>query len=179
MLIQILGSIIKILISLQLVMEIYHFEKFIIKLTLKTMKMIHLAYKKIGNAIENVLRPKDGILLDGINNIMIKYGKCCSPIPGDDVTGFVTRGRGLTVHRTKCYSLPLITQEEDRLVPVNWNIPKETTFNSRLKIIGLDYKGLLKNLSECIGGQNINIASVDIKVNGAVATAFFIVQIKE
>ena len=136
------------------------------------------AYKKIGNVIDNVLRPRDGILLDGINNLMIKYGKCCSPIPGDDVTGFVTRGRGLTVHRTQCHSLPLITQEKERLVPVDWNIPKDTTFNSRLKIVGLDYKGLLKNLSECIGGQNINIASVDIKVNGAVATAFFIVQIK-
>ncbi len=135
-------------------------------------------YKKIGNAIENVLRPRDGILLDGINNLMIKYGKCCNPIPGDDVTGFVTRGRGLTVHRTQCQSLPLITQEEERLVPVDWNIPKDTTFNSRLKIIGLDYKGLLKNLSECIGGQNVNISSVDIKVNGALATAFFIVQIK-
>jgi len=135
-------------------------------------------YKKIGNAIENALRPKDGILLDGINNLMIKYGKCCSPIPGDDVTGFVTRGRGLTVHRTKCHSLPLITQEEERLIPVEWNIPKDATFNSRLKIVGLDYKGMLKNLSECIGGQNINITSVDIKVNGAVATAYFIVQIK-
>tara|TARA_Y100001970_G_scaffold137161_1_gene168742 strand:- start:1633 stop:3825 length:2193 start_codon:yes stop_codon:yes gene_type:complete len=135
-------------------------------------------YKKIGNALDNVLRPKDGILLDGINNLMIKYGKCCSPIPGDDVTGFVTRGRGLTVHRTQCHSLPLITKEEERLIPVDWNIPKATTFNSRLKIIGLDYKGLLKNISECIGGQNINISSVDIKVNGAVATAYFIVQIK-
>ena len=135
------------------------------------------AYKKIGDAIENVLRPIDGILLDGINNLMIKYGKCCSPIPGDDVMGFVTRGRGLTVHRSKCHSLPLITKEEERLVPVDWNIPRNTTFNSRLKIIGVDYKGLLKDLSECIGGQNINITSVDIKVNGAVATAYFIVQI--
>ena len=136
------------------------------------------AYRKLGNAIDNVLRPKDGILLEGIDNLMIRYGKCCSPIPGDDVTGFVTRGRGLTVHRTECHSLPLITKEEERLVPVEWNIPKDTTFNSRLKIVGLDYKGLLKNLSECIGGLNINIVSVDIKVNGAVATAFFIVQIK-
>ncbi len=135
-------------------------------------------YKKIGDAIESVLRPKDGILLDGINNLMIKYGKCCSPIPGDDVTGFVTRGRGLTVHRLKCHSLPLVTKEEERLVPVDWNIPRDTNFNSRLKIIGVDYKGLLKDLSECIGGQNINITSVDIKVNGAVATAYFIVQIK-
>jgi len=135
-------------------------------------------YKKIGDAIETALRPKDGILLDGINNLMIKYGKCCNPIPGDDVTGFVTRGRGLTVHRTTCHSLPLVTQEEERLVPVDWNIPRGTTFNSRLKIVGMDYKGLLKNLSECIGGQNININSVDIKVNGAIATAYFIVQIK-
>ena len=136
------------------------------------------AYKKLGEAIENVLRPEDGILLDGINNLMIKYGKCCSPIPGDDVTGFVTRGRGMTVHKSTCHSLPLVTQETDRLVPVDWNIPRDATFNSRLKIVGMDYKGLLKNLSECIGGQNINISSVDIKVNGAIATAYFIIQIK-
>jgi len=84
----------------------------------------------------------------------------------------------LTIHRTTCNSLPLVTQEEERLVPVDWNIPRGTTFNSRLKIVGMDYKGLLKNLSECIGGQNININSVDIKVNGAIATAYFIVQIK-
>ena len=135
-------------------------------------------YKKIGDAIENVLRPKDGVILDGINNLMIKYGKCCSPIPGDDVIGFVTRGRGLTVHRMGCHSLPLVTKDEDRLVDVDWNLPRDATFNSRLKIVGMDYKGLLKDLSECIGGQNINIASVDIKVNGAVATAYFIVQIK-
>ena len=109
---------------------------------------------------------------------MIKYGKCCSPIPGDDVTGFVTRGRGMTVHKSTCHSLPLVTQETDRLVPVDWNIPRDATFNSRLKIVGMDYKGLLKNLSECIGGQNINISSVDIKVNGAIATAYFIIQIK-
>ena len=114
------------------------------------------------------MRPKDGIILDGINNLMIKYGKCCSPIPGDDVIGFVTRGRGLTVHRIGCHSLPLVTKDEDRLVDVDWNLPRDAIFNSRLKIIGEDYKGLLKNLSECIGGQNVNISSVDIKVNGAV-----------
>ena len=109
---------------------------------------------------------------------MIKYGKCCSPIPGDDGTGFVTRGRGMTVHKSTCHSLPLVTKETDRLVSVDWNIPRDATFNSRLKIVGMDYKGLLKNLSECIGGQNINISSVDIKVNGAIATAYFIIQIK-
>ena len=136
------------------------------------------SYGKLGDAIENIFRPADGIILDGINNLMIKYGKCCNPIPGDDVVGFVTRGRGLTVHKVRCHSLPLVTKDEDRLVDGDWNLPKEALFNSRLKIVGLDYKGLLKDLSECIGSQNINIASVDIKVNGAIATAHFIVQVK-
>ena len=136
------------------------------------------SYGKLGDAIENIFRPADGIILDGINNLMIKYGKCCNPIPGDDVVGFVTRGRGLTVHKAGCHSLPLVTNNEDRLVDVDWNLPKDAFFNSRLKIIGLDYKGLLKDLSECIGSQNINISSVDIKVNGAIATAHFIVQVK-
>ena len=84
----------------------------------------------------------------------------------------------MTIHISSCKNLPLVTQENDRLVPVDWNLPRDAIFNSRLKIIGQDYKGLLKNLSECIGGQNININSVDIKVNGAVATAYFIIQIK-
>ena len=135
-------------------------------------------YSKIGNAINNVFKPKDGIIIDDIDNIMIKYGKCCNPIPGDNVIGFVTRGRGMTIHILSCKNLPLVSQEKDRLVPVDWNLPRDAIFNSRLKIIGQDYKGLLKNLSECIGGQNVNISSVDIKVNGAVATAYFIIQIK-
>ena len=119
-----------------------------------------------------------GIIIDGIDSLLINFGKCCNPIPGDDLIGFVTRGRGVTVHTSACKSLPLLSHESDRLVPVDWNVKSSEQFNVRLKIIGQDYKGWLKDISECISKQNVNITSVDIKVNGAVATAFFIVQIK-
>ena len=121
---------------------------------------------------------KKGIILDGIDNLLVSLGKCCNPIPGDDLIGFVTRGRGLTVHQSSCKSLPLLNHESDRLVPIDWKIRSSDKFNVNLKVVGQDYKGWLKDTSECISKQNINISSVDINVNDSIAEAQFIVQIK-
>tara|TARA_B100000686_G_scaffold295692_1_gene326740 strand:+ start:13934 stop:16117 length:2184 start_codon:yes stop_codon:yes gene_type:complete len=141
--------------------------------------------KTIENIDENrilnfskITRPiSDEIVLDGIDNLMVNFGKCCNPIPGDDLIGFVTRGRGLTVHISSCKSLPLLANETDRLIPVNWNVKRSDHFNVQLKIAGQDYKGWLKEISECISNQNINITSVDTKVNDSVSIANLIVQV--
>ena len=117
------------------------------------------------------------IKLEGISNIMTSFGKCCNPIPGDDMVGFITRGRGVTVHRSTCPSLPLLSEESDRLVPVEWEVTRKDLFNVRLKVVGEDRKGLLKDMTETISKLNINMTSVDIKVKEAVATAIFIVQV--
>ena len=119
-----------------------------------------------------------GIILDGIDNLMLNFGKCCNPIPGDELIGFVTRGRGITVHQSTCKSLPLLSHESDRLIPVEWNVKSSDHFNVRLRVVSQDYKGALKDMSECISKQNVNIASVDIKVKESVAVAHFIVQVK-
>ena len=118
-----------------------------------------------------------GITLDGIDNLLINFGKCCNPISGDELIGFVTRGRGVTIHRSECNSLPLLNNESDRLVPVDWNVKSSEQFNVLLKVVGQDYKGWLKDVSECISKQNVNIASVDIKVNDNIAEAQIIVQV--
>ena len=118
-----------------------------------------------------------GIILDGIDNLLINFGKCCNPIPGDYVIGFVTRGRGVTVHQTSCKSLPLLNHESDRLVDVEWNVKSSENFNVRLKVLGQDTKGWLKDISECISKQNVNIASVDTKIKDSIVEALFIVQI--
>ena len=133
---------------------------------------------KKSNKIFNFPRnnPK-GITLDGIDNLLINFGKCCNPISGDELIGFVTRGRGVTIHRSECNSLPLLNNESDRLVPVDWNVKSSEQFNVLLKVVGQDYKGWLKDVSECISKQNVNIASVDIKVNDNIAEAQIIVQV--
>ena len=117
------------------------------------------------------------IKLEGISNIMANFGKCCNPIPGDDMLGFITRGRGITVHRSDCSSLPLLNKESDRLVPVEWEVSRKDFFNVKLKVVGQDRKGLLKDMTESISKLNINMTSVDIKVKEAVATAIFIIQV--
>ena len=76
------------------------------------------------------------IKLEGISNIMANFGKCCNPIPGDDMLGFITRGRGITVHRSDCSSLPLLNKESDRLVPVEWEVSRKDFFNVQLKVVG-------------------------------------------
>ena len=117
------------------------------------------------------------IKLEGISNIMANFGKCCNPIPGDDMIGFITRGRGVTVHRSSCSSLPLLSEESDRLVPVDWEVERNDIFNVRIKVVGQDRKGLLKDMTESISKLNINLTSVDIKVKEAIATAIFILQV--
>jgi len=117
------------------------------------------------------------IKLEGISNIMANFGKCCNPIPGDDMVGFITRGRGITVHRSSCPSLPLLSEESDRLVPVEWEVARNDLFNVRLKVVGQDRKGLLKDMTDTISKLNINMSSVDIKVKEAVAIAIFILQV--
>jgi len=117
------------------------------------------------------------IKLEGISNIMANFGKCCNPIPGDDMLGFITRGRGITVHRSDCSSLPLLNKESDRLVPVEWEVSRKDFFNVQLKVVGQDRKGLLKDMTESISKLNINMTSVDIKVKEAVATAILIIQV--
>ncbi len=118
-----------------------------------------------------------GIKLQGIKDLMVNFGKCCNPIPGDNMIGFVTRGRGITVHRTSCNSLPLLTEESDRLIPVEWDVTKNDLFSVLLKVVGEDRKGILKDVTECISGDKMNIKSVDMKVQDNVAIGNIIVQV--
>ena len=94
------------------------------------------------------------------------------------MVGFITRGRGITVHQSSCKSLPLLQEESDRLVPVEWDVGRKDFFNVRLKITGVDQKGKLKELTECISGLNINITSLDLKVIHGLAKMMFIIQVR-
>ncbi|RMF08081.1 MAG: bifunctional (p)ppGpp synthetase/guanosine-3',5'-bis(diphosphate) 3'-pyrophosphohydrolase, partial [Candidatus Neomarinimicrobiota bacterium] len=122
-------------------------------------------------------RSARGIKLDGIRNLMVSFGKCCNPIPGDEMVGYVTRGRGVTVHRSDCKTLPLLSEESDRLVPVEWDVGRNEVFNVRLKVVSEDRKGILREMSESISNENINITSVDLKVKENISTTYFIIEV--
>ncbi len=123
-------------------------------------------------------RTVKGVRIHGIDNIMMNFGKCCNPIPGDEIIGFVTRGRGVTVHRLECKNLPVMSEDSDRILEVEWDVSRKEEFLVRLKVVAEDRKGYLKDLTEAISGLNINITSVDIKVDeSGVANCFLVVTV--
>ena len=79
--------------------------------------------------------------------------------------------------RDRCKSLPLLNEESDRLMPVEWDVARSDIFNVRLKVESLDRKGMLKEITEVISGADINITSVDMKVKDVLSTAYFVVQV--
>ena len=118
-----------------------------------------------------------GIRVGGIENAMISFPKCCTPIPGDNIIGYITRGKGVTVHRIKCKNLP-IKKNRDRIIDVEWDLSSSSTFLVRLKIIFEDRKSLLKDLTESTSSLNINIKSVDISALDGLATCLMIIEVK-
>jgi len=113
---------------------------------------------KIKTIISTFKRGRDNaIKIKGIDGLVIRYAKCCNPIPGDGIIGFITRGRGLTIHVEDCPNVH--TYDEQRKVEVSWQLSKDYTFPVRLKITGSDRKGLLSDISSVIASNKVNILS--------------------
>jgi len=120
---------------------------------------------RIGQLI-NKLRPKatpgkgKGVVVDGIGDIMVNYANCCAPVPGDDIVGFITRGRGLSVHRRDCDKIAHL--EPERLVHVSWADKKGEANGSRhsvnVRVYCTDKPGLLANISQSFSDSGVNIA---------------------
>ena len=122
----------------------------------------------------------EGISLDGVKNLVVDYAKCCNPVPGDKVVGYISRGRGLIVHRTSCNGLSSLSGAKDRLVPVNWDVKKDISFKTKLHITCLDKAGTLHEITETIAKQDINILDVKTDVNaGGSADIWIVCTVKD
>ena len=113
---------------------------------------------KLKTLISSFKKGRDSsIKVQGIDGLVVRFAKCCNPIPGDKIFGFITRGRGLTIHVADCSNVH--TYDEQRKVEVSWQLNKDTTYPVRLKIIGSDRKGLLSDISSVMASNKANIIS--------------------
>ncbi len=119
-----------------------------------------------------------GIRIEGIDNIMFHRAKCCYPLPGEKVTGFVTRGRGVSIHIVNCPTLDTNTIDMDRLVDVEWT-GDESTYSVKVQVLTVDKRGLLAELSAVLSTNNININHLDASATYEKQALFnFILEIK-
>ena len=127
--------------------------------------------------IESLLdaRPKEekksstsGISISGIGSTAAKFGKCCGPLPGDDIIGFVTRGHGLTIHRTDCINV-LNMEEHDRrrLLVVEWDVPEKggATYHTHLRIVCNDRDNLIMDITKGLSDEKVRITKMDARTN--------------
>lgn len=125
------------------------------------------------------LQDKRGIRIQGMNDLMISFGKCCSPIPGDPVIGLITRGRGITVHRTDCPNIGDISDDPERLLAVEWNPEEEQAFTVQLRTRSHDRKYLLTEISKAISDTGINIRRSSTQTIGGLAVQDFWIDVKD
>lgn len=100
------------------------------------------------------------IKIKGIDNVLYHIGKCCFPVPGDKVIGFITKGKGVTIHRLNCVNLENLALNPERLVDVEWSHDVDATSLAKLSIEAMDKPGLLANLSALISAANVNISYI-------------------
>lgn len=126
------------------------------------------------------LKEQKGITIKGIDGILYHTAKCCFPIPGDNLIGFITRGRGVTIHRRDCSNLEILTVDSARLIDVEWKPEEGSTSQVRLLVYTVDKPGILANLSALISSVNINISHVEATANhDKNARIIFILEVKD
>ncbi|SEA53998.1 GTP pyrophosphokinase [Oribacterium sp. KHPX15] len=115
---------------------------------------------------EIIRKSKSGIVVKGIHDLAVRYAKCCSPVPGDEIVGFVTRGRGITIHRTDCINMMNLPEDEKaRLIEAEWqkDISGET-YATELEIYTTNRMGLLVDISKVLSDSGIDIKALTSRV---------------
>lgn len=113
---------------------------------------------------------KGGIVVQGIHDVAVHFSKCCSPVPGDEIVGFVTRGRGVSIHRTDCINIiNLLEEERARLIDAEWSAPDEMSgndlYNAEIKIYANNRTGILLDVSRVFTENKIDVSSMTVRTN--------------
>jgi GTP pyrophosphokinase len=104
-----------------------------------------------------------GVVVEGAADVWARLSKCCTPVPGDEITGFVTRGHGVSVHRADCLNLGhLLESQSERLVSVRWSPREGSLFLVAIQVEALDRTGLLSDVTRSISDQHVNILSASV-----------------
>ena len=108
---------------------------------------------------------KQGVRVKGVDDMLIRFAKCCNPVPGDEIIGFITRGRGVTVHRLDCTNFEKTQDAKERYIEVEWINDESSTYSSEIKILANDRRGLISEITAVVSEQNLIVKGLNAKVN--------------
>ena len=121
-------------------------------------------------------RRANAVIVSGIGDMMVRFARCCNPLPGEAITGFITRGRGVTVHLAGCPQA--LATDPQRRVPVIWKVGEATPRPIRLEVLCADQPGLLAAMSKAIAAAGVNISTAEVKTAGNDGRALSLFELK-
>jgi len=125
-------------------------------------------------------KSKSGVRVTGLSNVLIKISKCCNPIPGDKITGYVTQGRGIAIHRNKCKNVKDKKITKDKFVPVEWEANKDLFYLVDLYIEAFDRVGIFKDILGQVAEIKTNVSAAKVTTKrGSSAMVKLSVDIKD
>ena len=124
------------------------------------------------------VRGTKGVRIQGVDGLMVRYAQCCQPVPGDPVTGYVTRGRGVSIHRADCPNLLFLTHEPERRLEIDWQEADGERFLVRLALEGNDRRGLYADIAAAAGDAGTNIRSMELKSTDGKALGSLLVEVE-
>lgn len=119
-----------------------------------------------------------GVRVQGLENLLIHFGKCCQPVPGDRILGFVTQGQGVVIHRGDCKNILKLMENPERNIDVEWDVEDHKHFMVRLHMLGEDRKNFLRDVSESISQTDTNIVSVEMRAQDSLVHSNIIIEVE-
>jgi GTP pyrophosphokinase len=123
-------------------------------------------------------KTKSGVLVKGVDDILVKFGKCCRPVPGDNITGYITRGYGVTVHRGSCVNA--LKMSPERQIDVQWSVEVEETYPVKIRVRSYDRLGMLADIASNISKNKANIISANTEAIGSkIVDSYFTLAVED
>jgi guanosine-3',5'-bis(diphosphate) 3'-pyrophosphohydrolase len=121
-----------------------------------------------------------GVLVRGAADVLVKLAKCCMPVPGDSIVGFITRGNGVSVHRADCPNVKGFADERERMIDVEWSATNSTVFRVHIQVESLDRSGLLSDITKVLSEHHLNILSAAVTTDSnKLATQRFVFEMSD
>ena len=124
------------------------------------------------------VRGTKGVRIQGVDGLMVRYAQCCQPVPGDPVVGYVTRGRGVSIHRADCPNLLLLAHEPERRLEIDWQEAQGERFVVRLALEGNDRRGLYADVAAAVSSTGTDIKSMDLRSTDGRAIGSMLVEVE-
>ena len=107
-----------------------------------------------------------GVKVKGVDDLLVRLARCCNPVPGDEINGFITRGRGVSIHRADCSNMQLLLEtEKERIIPVEWDNRENEFYQVNLAIEAYNKKALLNDITSLMKEEQIEISSVEARTD--------------